>query len=340
MNKLRCFLRHGYCWGTKGLFCLFTIGMSISAIAGETINTLAVVQRTLSALPSCLHYRVTGLCYWTVCDPICRAKTTFKVEHYLPDAVASVYRGYGHNAWYEANQVIDSVAYQAGDQQVNSVMKAHLGYGNETTSSPYEQDTHFKEVDVIGNPAIVIFKRLTALLIGSNAKAFMPYYTSLADAYMWRTPFMEMSLYPQFLLPGSRIVGSLINNWGSIYPRTGFLVQPADTKAAAVIATRAADIATRLKQPHVYRPLPSGSCGSACKVDEAQENNANTQWQMIYPLEETTCQVFGKNDLMQLTPWGGEASERGNGNYVWIMWRRYHGCIQTDGKYLGNISFK
>ncbi len=40
--------------------------------------------------------------------------------------------------------------------------------------------------------------------------------------------------------------------WGNVYPRQGFLVQPDDFKAAAVMAQRAGDVITRNGQPHVY----------------------------------------------------------------------------------------
>jgi integrating conjugative element protein (TIGR03756 family) len=158
----------------------------------------------------------------------------------------------------------------------------------------------------------------------------------LLDAYAWRTPAIEMAMFPQNLIPGIHIVGSLFDNWGSVYPRTGFIQQPADAKAAAVIAERAADIATQANQPHVYNTLPSGSCGHDCTVNSAQENNSNTQWQMVYPIEETTCSSFGQNDLASPTPWGSDAAQQGNGNYTWILWRQYQGCIQVDGKFLGS----
>ena len=293
---------------------------------------------TLKAVPQCLHYRVFGLCYWLVCDgAICNIHSTLKVEHYLPDAVVSVYRQYQNNPWDYANRAVDTAAYQAGVTAVG--MK--LGGGNESTRSQYDQDTHFKEVDIIGNPAISVFSVAKyGLIPASLAKPFMPYYVSLADAYVWRSPLVEMTRYPANLLPGVHIVGSLLNNWGSIYPRTGFILQPQDVKAAAVIAQRAADITTRSLQPHIYHPLPSGSCGSDCTVVEVKENNTDTQWQMIYPIVETECSVFGKNDLKQRHPWGSEAARASKGDYVWVLWRRYHGCIPADGKYLGSTTLK
>lgn len=158
-----------------------------------------------------------------------------------------------------------------------------MGIGNENNSQPTNQNTHFKEVDIIGNPAITIFTKRSDVFLPTQAKPLMPYYLSQADAYAWRSPLIEMAMYPLNIVPGRHIVGTLLDNWGNVYPRTGFIDQPADAKAAAVVAQRAADIATRATQPHVYEPLnTNNSCGEHCEVWPAIENDTNTQWQMVY----------------------------------------------------------
>ena len=43
--------------------------------------------------------------------------------------------------------------------------------------------------------------------------------------------------------------------WGSVYPRSGFVMQTADDRAAAVGAQRVADIITRMGESHVYREV-------------------------------------------------------------------------------------
>jgi integrating conjugative element protein (TIGR03756 family) len=215
-----------------------------------------------------------------------------------------------------------------------------IGYGNQSSSQPQEQNNHFKEVDLIGNPAISLFTAERNVFLPSQAQPFMPYYISLVDAYVWRSPLMEMMLYPLYIIPGVHVVGSLIDNWGSVYPRTGFIDQPADAKAGAVIAQRAAEIATRGLQPHVYNPLNiTNFCGDHCDTWEAKENDPNTQWQFIYPTQQNTCMVFGVNDMTSPQPWEQDAVVKGDGNYAWIMWRHYKGCIPGDGTYIGSIDF-
>ncbi|HEX4045125.1 MAG TPA: TIGR03756 family integrating conjugative element protein [Gammaproteobacteria bacterium] len=325
----------------KKLFIIF-LGIGINLIfanASIALTTPSIIQSTLQALPDCLQHRIIGMCYWLKCGKLgCHVTTTLKVDHYLPDAVVTVYQKYQSNPWDYANKVIDTPAYQLGNTQFKTQTNIDLGHGNQSTSVPTEQNTHFKEVDVVGHPAAVgILQKLNPLLMPSVAKPFFPYYVSLADAYMWRSPAIEAMRYPQNLIPGVRVVGSLLNNWGSVYPRTGFLVQPNDAKAAAVIAQRAVDIAAQANQSHIYTVLTSGSCGEDCKISEIKENNKDTQWQMIYPIVDKSCRSFGANDLTQFLPWGTEAANKGSGNYVWVLWRRYQGCISANGKYLGSV---
>lgn len=321
------------------LVILSNNSFAIEEDKGGKLSTLEVIQHTLNACSSCLHYKIVGVCFWLVCDAgICSVETTPKVDHYLPDVVVSVFQKQNTNPWDYANTVIDTVAYQAGNMQVKSMMGVDIGHGNEETSADKNSDTHFKEVDAIGNPAISILNKFRSFLIPSVATPFVPYYVSLADSYAWRSPIIESLMYPHRLIPGVSIVGSLANNWGNVYPRTGFLLQTNDAKASAVISQRAADIATHTTQPHAYKSL-STICGEDCKVFETKENDENTQWQMIYPITEKTCKVFGENDLTNATPWGTEATQKGNGNYTWVLWRHYRGCIQGEGKYLGSVEW-
>jgi integrating conjugative element protein (TIGR03756 family) len=314
----------------------------LSAAEDIKLSTPQVIEATINAAPSCLKYKVIGLCFWKVCAAhFCWIEETLKVDQYLPDAVVSIYRKDDSNPWDYPHTIVDPLAHQIGQTQTKSIMGFDMGVGYQSNSQPQEQNNHFKEADLIGNPAIAIFQSLDDVFLPSQAKPFMPYYLSQADSYLWRSPLIEMALYPSGLVPGLHVVGSLINNWGNVYPRTGFIDQPADGKVAAVIAQRAADIATRTTQPHVYQPLNiNNSCGDHCDTWEAKENDPNTNWQMIYPKQENICVVFGENDLKQLRPWEQDAAQQGDGNYAWIMWRHYRGCIpDKGGTYVGSIDF-
>lgn len=234
--------------------------MSIYA-EGNEISDLTIAQATIEGVSSCLHYQIVGICFWLNCSSgTCQVDTTNRIEHLLPDAVVSVYRGNGMNPWQFANTIVDPLAYQLGQAQVKSLTSFDMGYGNENTNSPNDTDTHFKEVDVIGNPVISIFISHNKIFLPSQAQSYQPYYLSMQDALAWRSSLTEM-FYPASFTPGMHEMGSFpLNNWGPIYPRTGFMNQPNDAKAAALAAQRATDIATRQTQPHVYLPLNS-SCG-------------------------------------------------------------------------------
>lgn len=305
----------------------------------KPLSTFDVVQNTLQALPNCFRYKIVGLCFWLKCvGNFCSINTTPKVDHYLPDAVVSVFQKQDSNPWDYANKIVDAAAFRIGNSEVKQMLGVDIGHGNKNANTVQDEDTHAKEADLIGNPALKVFSSFSQYILPSQASPFTPYYVSLIDSYMWRSPLYEMLMYPHTLIPGVHIVGSLADNWGSVYPRTGMIMQPQDAKAAAVIAQRAADIATRSLQPHIYQSLIQ-PCGSQCEVKEAKENDVNTQWQMIYPTVGTTCKVFGENDLSSSKPWGSEDAQKGNGNYAWTLWRHYHGCIEGEGKYIASIDF-
>ena len=282
-----------------------------------------------------MHYKIIGLCFWQA--PGYSAPTaTLKLDHYLPDAVVSVYTQPTNNPWGFA-KTIDPVFYQAGKAQLKRFAHENMGYGHEHDNSQRDINNRFHEVDIIGNPALIILGGY-ALMLPSAATPYVPYYSSLLDAYAWRFPALER-FYPGSFVPGLHEVGTLIiHDWGSVYPRNGYVNQPDDAKAAAVDALRASTIVTAEGQPHVYQPL-SSVCGSHCHADAVKENSQDTQYQLIYPNVEKQCIVFGGSDITHLHPWESDASIKGNDRYIWILWRHYRGCVPGVGHYIGSIDF-
>lgn len=64
------------------------------AVADAAVNTATLIAG--SASPSCISWRVKGICYWLFCTPFgCTVKTSVKVEHFIPEAVISVYQDKG-----------------------------------------------------------------------------------------------------------------------------------------------------------------------------------------------------------------------------------------------------
>ncbi|MBL4647748.1 MAG: TIGR03756 family integrating conjugative element protein [Gammaproteobacteria bacterium] len=322
-----------------------TLHRSIPKNSGGQITVLDISQNVLGAalknpFGNFLNYKVTGVCFWLKFDfgyPY--MTTTLKVDHFLPDAVVSVYNGYGQNPWWFANTVIDPLMKLMGNTVYRSATGLTPSYGNASAGSDNDMMQKFKEVDVIGNPAVsLLASRLGLLFISTQAMPFQPYYSSLADSYFWRNPTLGNLLHLPYLIPGVRTEGSLLDQWGSIFPRIGYVTQLGDYKAAAVFALRAADIATHAGQTRVYFPLPSGSCGNNCTVWASHENDFDdVKFQEIYPVATTDAKpVFGINDLAQMSSYGQSQYHKGQGNYVWVLWRHYAGCIQTNGQFMGS----
>ena len=230
----------------------------------------------------------------------------------------------------------------------NASTSIFLGGGDDFNSKRGSKRKHtatkFREVDAIGNPALFSTWMFSGagILCPSVTYPFVPHHLSSAwDSINWRYASIEM-LYPASLVPGMREIGSWpMNTWGSVYPRTGFVTQNEDPKAAAVTAQRAGDIITRTWQPHIYWPL-----GSDCSRNNMKcwapgallENNSSTgKWQMLYPKAENSCSTFGKNDVLSLQSWADNKQDSTQ-DFAWNLWRKYT-CCKRKGSFLYSIDF-
>jgi integrating conjugative element protein (TIGR03756 family) len=204
------------------------------------------------------------------------------------------------------------------------------------------QNMIYKEVNIVGHPAASVAGMLSGRACPSDAKALNPYFLSSLDSAAWRWSIPEI-VYPQSWIPGLREIGQFpFYTWGAVYPRGGFGTQTDDVKLAAVTAQRAADVVTRKSQPHLYQALGPGTENPDYKHGENQEiwvpgqltegETKMGRWQMISPKLDQKCTVFGKNDLISPTGWGG-GKVSGNGAYSWILWRPYQ-CCETKGIFI------
>lgn len=118
-----------------------------SAQVGTT-NTAAIMASTIAALPSCLAYRVTGMCFWLRCTPFgCSVKTSVKVSHYVPDVVVSTFGAPEQHPWADVGKPIAGTMTGLG----SSFMGLKLDSSADTARETKEVVT-FKSVDAIGNP--------------------------------------------------------------------------------------------------------------------------------------------------------------------------------------------
>lgn len=298
---------------------LFLLSATSSAFA---IGTGAITSSALSA--DCLAYRVVGICYWLHCSLYeCEVRTSVKVRHYVPDSVVSSYSNTGENPWTD-------VAFMS---PANA--SAQRG-GDGTTNQGHENNlAKFKNADVIGHPASLVFNRFVSefgYACEGTGRPFTPYLLSTFDTLAWRYNIPEM-FYPEALIPGMREIGSRLsaNLWGNIYPRGGFLHQVDDYKSGAVVAQRAGDIVTRRGQLHVYQPLLSEERDGYWPAGALREGDESTgKWQELVPRMSSSCAVFPNfNPRAQAT----------DGGYAWALWRPYSCCQRQGQVFLGHVDF-
>lgn len=316
--------------------CGLTLLISSNLSTAHRINTISITADTLEAAPDCLHYRIVGVCFWLVCGFWgCVVETTPKVDHYLPDVVVTTYPRYGSDPWFEINHTLDKADHLAGNKTfsaLNDGMNIQQGAMNSAQSS--DSDVKLREVNVIGNPALEALHLGGFALLKGQATPYVPYYQSQLDAKSWRSGLLEQ-LYPQSWIPGKDDVGTfLTNEWGAVYPRQGFIMQPNVGKASAVIAVRGANIATTHSYNHLSKDLAANHCPEhQCKTPGAIASDASdVEWQMILPDKQTEC--HDRIDYQARPAWTQHQPD--NQAYSWIVWREYRGCIQGHGHYLGS----
>lgn len=296
---------------------IITMGLSFSA--SGAITSAAIITSTLS--PQCMEYKVVGICFWLYCTPYgCKVKMSTKVRHYVPDAVVTAYANTGMSPWTEMSALgAPNSAAQAGN--------------NGTTNHTGEENVlKFKEADVIGHPGGATFTKFASAsgyVCKGASLPFIPYFLSALDTIAWRKGVPE-SAFPEALTPGVREVGSYLtaDQWGAVYPRSGFLHQPDDYKTAAVIAQRAGDITTRRGQIHVYLPMAARPRDGYWPAGALKEGDSTSgKWQELAPTLSPSCAVF---------PNSGPRIEAANGAYAWALWRPYSCCERRGQTFLGS----
>jgi len=302
------------------------------------VNSASITASTLKAFSNCVHYKIKGVCYWVGKTGI---NTTPYVEHNLPDVVITVFNKAGDNPWTEASIAFDQAGKVAQENIVSSLTSLESGSGQHSFSDNHEQNVFFKEVDVIGNPALAVLPDNGYILLPSTATPFKPYYQSMLDSAMWKgLPQFPPSVIEEGYAMEADIVhhiGTGLINWGGIYPHEGKIATSNDAKAAAVIALRAGDLITSSEMEHLNGHVFfqfSNKCGEQCKAYPIQENSDKTLFQMIYPVVEDKCDYFGKT-----IDYGNDLEPKGQGNYIFVVWRFYQGCGDGDGKYIGKTVY-
>ncbi len=330
--------------------CSLTLGlvMLLMPLAGKaaSITTSEIVARTMDAAMSCMQWMPIGVCFWLRCSIYeCEVETSIKVGHYNPDLVVSSYNELGGNPWDEIRDMLGSAQKSAATGLLGALMPIPVDVdsaGNRTEGTTGNRDHKnliFREADAIGHPLSSLSS--SDMLCETETTSFVPYFQSGLDALSWRMAVPEMFYLASFI-PGLREMGSWpLQTWGGVHPRTGWTTQAEEPKAAAINAQRAGDIVTRTGQPHIYLPITESSSSSqkVWSPGPLMEKDRRTgTWQMLAPQTESSCSVFGTNDLASRTGWGGGKVDK-EGDYVWNLWRPYKCCERKGQLYLYSIDW-
>jgi len=332
---------------THSLSCLLAAVLTLPVTGNTgTLTTPEIVAKTSTAALSCMRWMPIGMCFWLRCSwSGCSVRTSIKVGHYNPDLVVSSYNELGSNPWVEIRATLGLAQKTAANGLLGALLSVAIesaGNRTEGTSQRDHKNLVFRETDAIGHPMATLAGLVAGvgLLCRSQTTPLFPYLQSGLDALSWRQEVPEI-FYPASLLPGLREIGTWpLQTWGGVYPRTGWTTQAEEPKAAAINAQRAGDIATRMGQPHVYVPV-TGSFGPG-KVwppgPLVEKDRRTGTWQMLLPLPESSCNVFGTNDLAIPSGWGGGKVDP-EGDYAWTLWRPYQCCRRRGQWFLFNIDW-
>jgi len=330
----------------SGIFALLILILSFTSARAGTISTGEIVSKTALATFACMQWTPIGLCFWLDCSFLaCTVQSSLKIGHYNPDLVVSSYNELGGNPWQEIRQTLGLAQKTAASGLLGALLPVPIeSAGNRTEGSVNNRDHKnllFRETDAIGHPQTFLSGLVPGIICDSQTEPFVPYFQSGIDALSWRQEIPEI-FYPASFIPGLRELGNWpLQTWGGVFPRTGWTTQAEEPKAAALTAQRAGDIVTRTGQPHVYFPVTE-----LASVNQQvwppgpliETDHRTGTWQMLLPKTESSCKVFGINDLQSIAGWGGGRVDEA-GDYVWNLWRPYKCCQRSGQSFLFDIDW-
>lgn len=324
------------------LLLVCCIRITLASQDGEkgngSINSAKIAWDASKHVFSNTHFKVIGACFWyhSIAGIPTSFYATLALDEYIPDLVVSVYNGNDTNPYTEFRDTYDKVDQVSGQYLISAYTGFNIYENGQVNTSPVQSkdiEKKVKSVDVVGAPLNSIsipFQKLT-----SDTTFLEPYYMSSLDAVPDRSGLGELIYSDRSVDFLHYYIGSGPKDyWGYEFPRYMEIAQPNDYKASVVLAQRAADIASNGNSGHVVNSLHD-SCGKHnCAVSTVIEENQRDHeiWEMVYP-EDKIIQP-GQSDDGDGSSQGSDYESQSNGNYVFLLWRHYRGCVQGD-HYLG-----
>lgn len=133
------------------------IAVTLTPTPTHALTVPGVFTHTAAALPSCLSYRVEGVCFFLRCKLVaCWIETSIKISHYVPDVVVSTYNEPLRHPWTDLGVPVATAVGAAGSSIVGRLLDSSAG-GLDTPSGM----TNYKSADAIGNPAAMLASMAT-----------------------------------------------------------------------------------------------------------------------------------------------------------------------------------
>ena len=306
--------------------------------ADDFITIAGINAKVMSKVFKNSHVKIIGTCLFIDGTLFPKPHFTTEIEQLLPDLVVSVYNRKDSNPWYEVNKLYENeLARKSYKLVVDKLSSALLGMnissgeGNTSNSTRKvnAKNEQTRIVDVIGSPASLLsFPFLTHR---ASTTPYGAYYLSQLDEFVDRTVLAETTYMAGHLwLTLHSPIGTEASLWGSEIPRIMRVNTPYRFRASVVAAMHAADIATNNNFAHTKMPASTdNSCGKNCAVSSVtfDPTQKNIIWQEVFPKNRNV--LPGKDGDS-----GIDDDKEGKGNYVFVIWRKYRGCIQAPGKFI------
>ena len=304
------------------VFFVIIFSLSSGAHAVDTTNTADVMSNTLQC-QDCMDWKLVGICFWLECHLFdCEVNESVKIGHYIPDLLITSYTT-NHSPMKELDGI-------------NNVSTANLTQSH-SDQRQYDGPLNFKNTEVIGNPAVIVFNELadnSDYFCHSVVEyPFYPYYFSSLDTF-WNAPSFE-HLFPQAIFASPKIETNWpLGYWAQVYPLSGWGSHPYDPINAAVAAHRAAMIVVN-NELHVHLD-PGKKCGNKCwPPGDIKTNQLSThKFQMVFPVVEDKGMVMGGS-----ATWANGKNKALDEGYVWSLWRPYTCCKSKGQFFIGSVDF-
>lgn len=311
------------------------LGMAVSpgSFAGGEMTSLTFIGDAAANYLSYSNFSIIGVCVWLQCSIYgCWPSTTLELDEHLPDLAVSVFNEQGDDPWLTPSLTLDQMAYVSGNsllQITTGLSNSNMSNGNQSNMDNAEHNNGetTKYVDVLGSPGMLF--HIPILTLRAATFPLEPFYQSALDT-PGRMGVAEI-FEPETYNPFGGYIGNFFKHWAPEFPRSMTVDNDNDYIASTSIALHAADIVTNDNSLHVVHSA-SDSCGINCAVANVVQESSDSHevWEEVYPHDHHIT-LGAMHMIPGESPIHHADIAAGNGNYVYMIWRHYKGCVQHAG---------